>query len=86
MVIHSLIENDLYDNTIIAFTCDNGGLLRVEANNGLLRDGKGRVYEGGLIAPTAIVWKNHISPGSVTDYKAVIVLYRLILILSYTNC
>lgn len=70
MVINSLIENDLYDNTIIVFTSDNGGLLRVEANNGPLRDGKGSVYEGGLRVPTSIVWENHILPGSVTDYKA----------------
>ena len=70
MVVNSLIENDMYDNTIIVFTSDNGGLLRVEANNGPLRDGKGSVYEGGLRVPTSIVWKNHISSGSVTDYKA----------------
>jgi arylsulfatase A-like enzyme len=69
-VINSLKENDLYENTIIVFTSDNGGLLRVEANNGPLRDGKGSVYEGGLRVPTSIVWKNHIAPGSITDFKA----------------
>jgi arylsulfatase A-like enzyme len=70
MVINSLIENNLYDNTIIVFTSDNGGLLRAEANNGPLRDGKGSVYEGGLRVPTSVVWKNHIPSGSITDYKA----------------
>ncbi len=70
-VIHSLKENNLYENTIIIFTSDNGGLLRDEANNGPLRDGKQSVYEGGLRVPTTIVWKKQITPNSITDYKAV---------------
>lgn len=69
-VINSLKENSLYDNTIIIFTSDNGGLLRDEANNGPLRDGKQSVYEGGLRVPTSFVWKNHITGGSKTRYKA----------------
>jgi len=69
-VIGALKENDLYENTVIVFTSDNGGLLRDEANNGPLRDGKQSVYEGGLRVPTAIVWKDHIISGSTTDYKA----------------
>ena len=47
-VIQALKESGEYDNTIIIFTSDNGGLLRDEANNGPLRDGKQAVYEGGL--------------------------------------
>jgi len=69
-VITALKENNLYENTIIVFTSDNGGLLRDAANNGLLRDGKQSVYEGGLRVPTSIIWKNQITPGSITDYKA----------------
>ena len=69
-VIETLKESGMYDNTIIVFTSDNGGLLRDEANNGPLRDGKQSVYEGGLRVPTSIVWKGHIVPGSNTNYKA----------------
>ena len=69
-VLNALKGNDLYDNTIVVFTSDNGGLLRDEANNGPLRDGKQSVYEGGLRVPTSIVWNNHIQPGSATNYKA----------------
>lgn len=69
-VMNALKQNNLYDNTIIVFTSDNGGHLKYEANNGPMRDGKGSVYEGGLRVPTTIVWKNHISPGSVSNYKA----------------
>ena len=68
-VITALKENNLYENTIIVFTSDNGGLLRDEANNGPLRDGKQSVYEGGLRVPTSFVWKNHIDPGTVTNIK-----------------
>lgn len=70
-VINSLRQNNIYENTIIVFTSDNGGLLRDEANNGPLRDGKQSVYEGGLRVPTSVVWKNHILPGTVTKYKAI---------------
>ncbi len=70
LVVNSLIENDLYENTIIVFSSDNGGLLGAAANNGPLRDGKGSVYEGGIRVPTSIVWKNHIAPRTITDFKA----------------
>lgn len=70
MVLEALKNNGLDENTIIVFTSDNGGLLRDEANNGPLRDGKQSVYEGGLRVPTSFIWKDHIKPGSVSDYKA----------------
>ncbi len=71
-VIQVLKESGQYDNTIIVFSSDNGGLLIDEANNGPLRDGKQSVYEGGLKVPTCITWKNgSIAAGSNTSYKAV---------------
>lgn len=70
-VIQALKDYGVYDNTLIVFTSDNGGLLRDEANNGPLRDGKQSVYEGGLKVPTGITWKaGGIKPGSQTSYKA----------------
>ena len=70
-VIQTLKATGQYDNTIIVFSSDNGGLLRDEANNGPLRDGKQSVYEGGLKVPTGIVWKKGgIQAGSSTPYKA----------------
>lgn len=71
-VITALKASGEYDNTIIVFSSDNGGLLRDEANNGPYRDGKQSVYEGGLRVPTSIVWKNGgIDPSSSTNYKSV---------------
>ncbi|PPL01448.1 sulfatase family protein [Parapedobacter indicus] len=69
-VIAALKETGQYDNTLILFTSDNGGLLADSANNGPWRDGKQSVYEGGLRVPTGVVWKKNIQPGSVTDYRA----------------
>ncbi|NET35751.1 MAG: sulfatase-like hydrolase/transferase [Cyanothece sp. SIO1E1] len=69
-VIQALKDSDQYDNTIIVFTSDNGGLLRDAANNGPLRDGKQSVYEGGLKVPTVMVWKDKVLAGSSTGYKA----------------
>lgn len=71
-VISALKATGEYDNTIIVFTSDNGGLLRDEANNGPYRDGKQSVYEGGLRVPTSIVWKDGgIKAGSITGYKSI---------------
>lgn len=71
-VIQALKESGEYDNTIIVFTSDNGGLLRDEANNGPFRDGKQSVYEGGLKVPTCVVWKNGgVTSGAISEHKAV---------------
>ena len=67
-VIEALKATGQYDNTLIVFTSDNGGLLRDEANNGPLRNGKQSVYEGGLRVPTCFVWKEGgIEPGSTNS-------------------
>jgi arylsulfatase A-like enzyme len=62
-VINALKESGVYDNTLIIFTSDNGGSLKLGANNGNLRDGKGSMYEGGLRIPACVVWPNHIKSG-----------------------
>lgn len=49
-----LKDNDLYDNTLIVFTSDNGGLSTAEGSptsNLPLRAGKGWLYEGGIRVP-----------------------------------
>jgi arylsulfatase A-like enzyme len=64
-VINSLKESGQYENTVIVFSSDNGGLLSVGASNGDLRGGKLDMYEGGIKVPTCMVWKGHIEPGKV---------------------
>ncbi len=58
-VIAKLKAQGLYDNTIILFSSDNGGLIgknpkRKITNNAPLRKGKGSIYEGGVKIPTII--------------------------------
>lgn len=69
-VIKALKTNDQYKNTFIIFTSDNGGRIADGANNGLLRDGKQSVYEGGLKVPTCVVWKDHIAASSKSGHTA----------------
>jgi len=57
-VISKLKQMGVYDNTIIVFTSDNGGLIgksqRKVTNNAPLRKGKGQMYEGGVRVPFII--------------------------------
>ncbi|WP_319268499.1 sulfatase [uncultured Draconibacterium sp.] len=57
-VVHKLKNLGLYDNTIIIFTSDNGGLVgngkKKVTNNYPLRSGKGDIYEGGVRVPLII--------------------------------
>ncbi len=66
-VIKSLKDNDLYDNTIIIFSSDNGGHLPDLPNNGPTRDGKQSMYEGGLKVPTCVAWPGKIKAGTVSS-------------------
>ncbi|MCY4159594.1 MAG: sulfatase-like hydrolase/transferase [Bacteroidetes bacterium] len=66
-VLASLEENGFHDDTIVIFISDNGGQLNVGANNGLLREGKGTMYEGGLRIPAIISWPGHSPSGMTSD-------------------
>jgi arylsulfatase A-like enzyme len=60
----------LSDNTIIIFTSDNGGLSTAEGSptkNGILKAGKGWLYEGGIRVPMIIKWPSKIKTGQVSD-------------------
>ncbi len=68
-----LKDNNLYDNTVIVFTSDNGHNSIVSSNN-KMRAAKGSVYEGGVRVPTFIHWSGKTenrttpSPISAVDY------------------
>ncbi len=74
-IVDSLRALGIADETLIIFTSDNGGLSSREqppfdphtpaTNNGILREGKGFVYEGGLRVPM-IVWGKGVSGGRVS--------------------
>ena len=66
-VLSALKESGQYNNTVIAFTSDNGGQTNVGANNGPTRDGKQSMYEGGLRIPGSLRIPGITSAGSRTD-------------------
>jgi arylsulfatase A-like enzyme len=67
-IINTLEENDLDENTLIIFYSDNGGLHKDESentpatDNGIFREGKGHLYEGGIRVPLMFYWKNTLKP------------------------
>ncbi len=78
-VVGALKKAGIYENTIIIFSSDNGGLIgnrgdeskkpRVTSNFPL-REGKGNIYEGGVRVPLIISWPKEINGGVSTDAMA----------------
>lgn len=66
LLIAKLKQQNLFDNTMIVFTSDNGGLFGITRQHPL-RAGKGSYYEGGIRTPFFFVWKNRIQAGSKTE-------------------
>lgn len=67
-LIDTLKSEGLYDDTIIFFTSDNGGLSTAEGSptcNKPLSEGKGWMYEGGTREPLIVKWDGRIIPGSI---------------------
>ena len=51
-------------NTLVYFLSDNGGPEKDNSSdNGVLREGKSSIYEGGYRVPFAMQWKGTVSPG-----------------------
>ncbi len=75
MIIKCLKETGAYENTLLIFTSDNGGLppaitdlveMGHDSTNGL-RDFKGSIYEGGDRVPFIAVWPNIIKPATESN-------------------
>lgn len=69
-IITELKSLGLYDNTIIMFMSDNGGLSTSEGSptsNLPLRAGKGFCYEGGVREPMIVFWPGHLPKEHVCD-------------------
>ncbi len=66
-------ELGLVENTLLFFTSDNGPwIIKNEkgGSSGLLRDGKGSTWEGGMRVPGIAFWKNKIAEGMICDQPA----------------
>jgi len=74
VVLKSLEDAGVADNTIVLFTSDNGGLATSEGHptsNLPLRGGKGWLYEGGIREPFIVVWPGVVQPGSTSDVPVI---------------
>jgi arylsulfatase A-like enzyme len=69
-VLDTLRELKLDRKTLVVFTSDNGPWLIFNEHGGsagLLRDGKGCTFEGGMREPALFWWPGTIEPGVVAD-------------------
>ena len=71
-VLDTLEETGQLSNTLVIYTSDNGGDMKVGAHNGPLRGQKGDMYEGGIRVPACAMWPGHIPEGYVTDQVAML--------------
>jgi arylsulfatase A-like enzyme len=83
-VVAQLKSLGLYENTIIIFTSDNGGLIsntkQKVTNNAPLRHGKGERYEGGVRVPLIIKPAQHVSSGRTNNTPVMSIDYMPTLI------
>ncbi|TWO34554.1 sulfatase [Seonamhaeicola sediminis] len=66
LLIRKLKEKKIFDNTLIVFTSDNGGLYGITKQKPL-RAGKGSYYEGGIREPFFFVYNNKIKPNTKSE-------------------
>ena len=59
-IVNSLKDKNLYNDTVIVFTSDNGGAISHGASNFPLRGTKGTQFEGGTRVPTFILAPPHL--------------------------
>ncbi len=84
-VLDTLRREGIAENTFVVFTSDNGPWLIFDEHGGsagLLREGKGCTFEGGMREPCITWWPGRIKPGVVNDMGATMDLYTTILTLA----
>jgi len=81
-VVAKLEELGLEERTLVIFTSDNGPwLIRGTSGGsaGLLREGKGSTWEGGMRVPAIFRWPGKIRPGIVDDIGSTMDIYTTLL-------
>jgi arylsulfatase A-like enzyme len=87
-VVAALEKKKMRDNTLIVFMSDNGGnvsamfsgdvdvsKLKLPAENGPYRGGKGMLYEGGTRVAALANWPGHIKAGDVKEMIHVVDMF-----------
>ena len=73
MILATLKREGLAENTLVVFTSDNGPWLTFDTHGGsagLLREGKGCTFEGGMREPAIMWWPGKIKPAVIHDMGA----------------
>jgi len=63
-VLTALDETQQRERTLIFFFSDNGGQTAASSDNGVLRERKGTLYEGGVRVPFLVSWPGTIPAGA----------------------
>jgi arylsulfatase A-like enzyme len=66
-IIDQLETLGLRDHTLVVVISDNGGGIRLGANNGALKGGKAQLWEGGVRVPFIISWPGYLDESVVID-------------------
>jgi arylsulfatase A-like enzyme len=87
-LVSALEKKKMRENTLIVFMSDNGGnqtallagdadvsKLKLPADNGPYRGGKGTLYEGGTRVAALANWPGHIKPGEVKGMMHVVDMF-----------
>jgi len=72
-ILETLRKNNLEENTLVIFTSDNGPWLSYgnhAGSSGLLREGKGTMFDGGCRESTLMWWPETIPAGSICKTPA----------------
>ncbi len=85
-VIDTLRELEIEDETLVIFMSDNGPWLLFDTHGGsagLLRDGKGSTWDGGMRVPAIAWWPGRIPAGRVeTDVASTLDVFPTVLALA----
>lgn len=71
MVMKTLDEEGVSDNTLLIFTSDNGPVAKFGGTTGGLRGGKRSEHEGGIRVPGIARWPGQIKAGTVSDVPVI---------------
>ena len=87
-ILDALKEQGIAENTLVVFTSDNGpwrSFKQQGGSAGLLRDGKGSTWEGGMREPTIFWWPGRIESGVVMNMGSTLDLLPTIAAISGAN-
>jgi len=70
-VMDTLKRHGMEKDTLVVFLSDNGGAHNNASDNGVLANGKGSLFEGGVRVPFAMQWKGTIPAGQVYAHPVI---------------